>query len=43
MTVTVVESDDENLAENKESSDKDESGLINFEHQDYIKKFPNDE
>ena len=43
MTVTEVESDDENLAENKESPDKDESGLINFEHQDYMKQFPNDE
>ena len=42
MTVTEVESDDENLAENKESPDKDESGLINFEHQDYIKQFPDD-
>ena len=45
MTGTVVESvdeNDENLAENKESPDKDESGLINFEHQDYIKQFPDD-
>lgn len=45
MTVNVDESDDEkdeNLAENKESPDKDESGLINFEHQDYIKQFPDD-
>ena len=42
MTVTVDESDDENLAENKDSPDKDESDLMNFQHQDYIKRFPDD-
>ena len=42
MTVNVADSDDEILANSKESPDKDESDLMNFNHQDYIKQFPDD-
>ena len=43
MTVTIVESDDENPAQNDENSsqdEKNESDLMNFQHQEYIKQFP---